>query len=709
MIKKLLIANRGEIACRIIKTARKMGIETLAVFSAADRHALHTQQADQAFYVGPAPASDSYLAIESIIDIAKQTRADAIHPGYGFLAENADFAQACEVAGLIFIGPTAETIKTMGAKSRAKTLMQASGVPVLPGYHGQDNTLATLQTQAKIIGYPVLIKASAGGGGKGMRIVDTPEQLEEAVKASKREAEKSFADGSLLLEKYLPDPRHIEIQVCLDTHGNGVHLFSRDCSIQRRYQKIIEEAPAPGISDTMETAMGELAVKAAQQVAYRGVGTFEFLVDQDHKFYFMEMNTRLQVEHPVSEMITGIDLVEWQIRIASGEPLPLTQQDIGKRGHAIEARIYAEDPDTQIPDQRFMPSTGLINTLSLPAENQHTRLDNGIKAGDIISPHYDPMLAKLISWEADRDSAIDNLNQALDQFKITGLKTNRNFLLRILQSEYFARQPVTTHFLHHHAFAAHQISDAEIQQALMLATFFSVCISHKNPDTEANLWQTKTGWRLNHPAEHQVRLKLKDASAATSVTNLTASVTAPSQPMASGPEPLNTETTILELDISSAGAGQKSTRISGYLSGYLDACLNKNNKHSATLHVTIDNKKLIIACHYKEQLLSLFFQNYSLDIELNPASSQLSSSTKHHNQDRAPMNGRITTVHLSASPGNAGHPVKEGQAIISMEAMKMEYTLRAPGNGLIKTILVAEGDLVEEGTLLFQFKPQQQK
>lgn len=700
MIKKLLIANRGEIACRIIKTAKKMGIETVAVFSAADRHALHTQQADQAFYLGPAPASDSYLVIEAIIDIAKQTHADAIHPGYGFLAENADFAQACATAGIIFIGPAAETITTMGSKSRAKTLMQTSGVPVLPGYHGQDNALATLQQQAKTIGYPVLIKASAGGGGKGMRIVDAPEQLEEAVKASKREAEKSFADGSLLLEKYLPEPRHIEIQVCLDNHGNGVHLFSRDCSIQRRYQKIIEEAPAPCISDAMETTMGELAVKAAQQVAYRGVGTFEFLVDQDNKFYFMEMNTRLQVEHPVTEMITGIDLVEWQIRIASGEPLPLKQQDMVKHGHAIEARIYAEDPDTQTPNQRFMPSTGLINTLSLPTENQHTRIDNGIKAGDTITPYYDPMLAKLISWEADRDSAIDNLNQALDKFKTTGIKTNRNFLLRILKSEYFAKQPITTHFLHHHTFEPHQASDEEIQQALMLATFFSVYTSHKNPGTNANLWLTNTGWRLNHAAEHQVSLKIIDSNSETSAASLTASVMASSQPISSRPEPSSTEAATLTLNVSSTDPEQTSTQISGYLDDYL----NKHNEHSANLHVNLNNKKLIVACHFKDKLLSLFFENYSLDIALNPSSTHIASSAKNNHQDRAPMNGRITTVHCRTE-----QQVKEGQAIISMEAMKMEYTLRAPGNGLIEAILVAESDLVEEGTLLFQFTPQEEK
>lgn len=688
MIKTILIANRGEIACRIINTAKKIGIKTIAVYSDADRSALHTQLANQACYLGPAPANDSYLNIPALIAIATQTKADAIHPGYGFLAENAEFARACDAAGLIFIGPKAETITALGSKSTAKNLMQNSGVPVLPGYHGEDDSLSNLQQQADNIGYPVLIKASAGGGGKGMRIVDTPEQLADAVSAAKREAEKSFADDSILLEKYLAEPRHIEIQVCFDNHGNGVHLFSRDCSIQRRYQKIIEEAPAPGISNTMESKMGELAVKAAKNLDYRGVGTFEFLVDNAHNFYFMEMNTRLQVEHPVTEMITGIDLVEWQILIAAGEPLSLQQQDLAKKGHAIEARLYAEDPDTQPPEQRFMPATGTLSTLSLPEQSPYIRVDNGLQAGDMITPYYDPMLAKVIAWDSNRSKALAHLDQGLAAFKTTGIKTNRNFLRRILQSKAFSHETVTTHFLQQHGFAAYQPSDEDVQQAYLLAALFCVHRAMVENPKPKNLWHQSAGWRLNQAAEHRISLQLADSNLPAATVHITAALILPASAEASSPSP------VITLAITSPDTPALTRKISGTLQWH--------KPFSASLEASINKQQLVIPCHFTDNLLCLFFDNYNLEIVLNPPPNHGTSNAAGNQQDRAPMNGRITHVHCHAQQS-----VQAGQAIISMEAMKMEYTLRAPDDGVISKLLVNEGDLVEEGTLLFQFTDQQ--
>ena len=679
MIKKLLIANRGEIACRIIRTAKKMGIKTIAVYSESDRDAPHTQLADYCSYLGPSPATDSYLNIESLLNVAKQNQVDAVHPGYGFLAENADFAKACEEAGLVFVGPKSETIAALGSKSVAKNLMQESGLPVLPGYHGDDNSLATLQTQAESIAYPILIKASAGGGGKGMRIIDHPDQLEEAIKASKREAEKSFGDDKILLEKYLPEPRHIEIQVCLDHQGNGVHLFSRDCSIQRRYQKIIEEAPAPGISDKMESTMGSLAVKAASDLNYLGVGTFEFLVDGGENFYFMEMNTRLQVEHGVTEMITGLDLVEWQLRIASGESIPKKQKDISKQGHAIEARLYAEDPDTSIADQRFIPSTGPILTLSLPKENSFTRLDNGIQAGSWINPYYDPMLAKVICHGSNRTEAIERLGTALEDLKITGIKTNRNFLHRIIQSSYFAQQEISTHFLEQHAFAPYQPSEEEILQYCFLAAFFKIYREKQAIQVESNPWLKTEGWRLHQTSEHVISMQDLDGKELVSIK-------ARSQRIDK-----QADKTIMSASFSTLSP-DKNFEVD--IKGFLEI----HNSFCATLHADLMGKKRNVVCHFNGQYLSFFLKNHSFDLEFNPEKVFLSEKEETFQPDLAPMNGQITKVHCEA-----GQILKEGQAIVSMEAMKMEYTLRAPSDGILDCLLVSEDDQVNEGEQLFRF------
>ena len=447
MFTKILIANRGEIACRVIKTARRMGIATVAVTSDADARALHVRMADEAVHIGPAAAAESYLVAEKIIAAALATGAEAIHPGYGFLSENPGFVDKVEAAGLIFIGPKSDSIRAMGLKDAAKRLMEKAGVPVVPGYHGDAQELVLLASKASEIGYPVLIKASAGGGGKGMRKVDDPDQFKDALTSARREAKAAFGDDRVLVEKYIEKPRHIEVQVFGDAHGNVVHLYERDCSLQRRHQKVIEEAPAPGMTAEMRAAMTGAAVKAAEAISYRGAGTIEFIVDGSNGlrpdgFWFMEMNTRLQVEHPVTESVTGVDLVEWQLRVAAGEPLPLTQDEITLSGHAFEARLYAEDPA-----KGFLPAIGTLHHLSFPetaGNGALVRVDTGVEQGDAISPFYDPMIAKLIVKGADRASALKGLATALEATRVAGSTANTGFLAALARHEGFAAGDVDT-------------------------------------------------------------------------------------------------------------------------------------------------------------------------------------------------------------------------------------------------------------------------
>ncbi len=443
MFKKLLIANRGEIACRVIRTARRLGIATVAVYSSADARALHVSMADEAWLIGPAPARQSYLDIGKVLDAARRSGADAIHPGYGFLSENAEFADACTAAGIAFVGPPPAAIRAMGSKAAAKALMEEAGVPLVPGYHGAAQDLATLAAAAARIAYPVLVKASAGGGGKGMRIVERAADLEDAVGGAKREALASFADDRVLIERYLTRPRHIEIQVFADFQGRIVSLFERDCSIQRRHQKVVEEAPAPGMDTVRRWAMGDSACAAARAVGYVGAGTVEFIAEGD-AFYFMEMNTRLQVEHPVTEMITGLDLVEWQLRVAAGEALP--ELPGAPRGHAIEARVYAEDPARD-----FLPSIGTLAHLRQPREGAHIRVDTGVRQGDAITPNYDPMIAKLIVWGEDRATAVQRLAGALAEYEVVGVQTNLGLLRAIAASPAFADADLDTGFIARHA------------------------------------------------------------------------------------------------------------------------------------------------------------------------------------------------------------------------------------------------------------------
>jgi 3-methylcrotonyl-CoA carboxylase alpha subunit len=441
MIRRLLIANRGEIVCRIARTARRLGVTTIAVYSDADRNALHVRSADEAYYLGAAPAAESYLNIAKLIALAKRVGADAIHPGYGFLSENAGFAQACVDADLIFIGPPAAAIKAMGSKSASKAAMAAVGVPVAPGYHGSEQSAQHLQEEAVRVGFPLIIKASAGGGGKGMQVVNSAADVPAAVESAQRLARTAFGDDRLLMERYFPKARHVEVQVFADLHGQTISLFDRDCSVQRRHQKIIEEAPAPDLREDVRAAMSQAAVKSAQAVRYVGAGTVEFLVDDAQNFYFMEMNTRLQVEHPVTELITGIDLVEWQLRIAQGEPLPPTQ-GLTRRGFAVEARLYAEDPAHD-----YLPSVGRISHLRWADPVPGLRQDTGVEEGDEVSSYYDPMLGKIIAWGESRATAIDLLRRALGEVEIVGVATNRALLSSVLGDEEFRRGAVATNFL----------------------------------------------------------------------------------------------------------------------------------------------------------------------------------------------------------------------------------------------------------------------
>src|SRR5580704_13391964 len=440
MFSKILIANRGEIACRVIRTARQMGIATVAVYSEADAAALHVALADEAWLIGPPPARNSYLSIARVIGAAHDSGAQAVHPGYGFLSENAEFAEACGKAGLVFIGPPVAAIRAMGSKAEAKALMETSGVPVVPGYHGTAQDLAPLLAEAERIGFPVLIKASTGGGGRGMRIVTRPDEFARALIGAKREAKGAFDDDRVLLERYLERPRHIEVQVFGDSHGNIVHLFERDCSIQRRHQKVIEEAPAPGLSLASRKKLGEAAIAAARAVGYVGAGTVEFIAE-GKSFYFMEMNTSLQVEHPVTEAVTGLDLVEWQLRVAAGETLPLRQQEIGLRGHAIEVRLYAENPE-----RGFLPATGMLRGLHFPAPDT-ARVDTGVRQGDTVTPFYDPLIAKIIAWGEDRAAAVGRLRRALAETAVLGVGTNLEFLARVAAHPEFESGAVDTGFI----------------------------------------------------------------------------------------------------------------------------------------------------------------------------------------------------------------------------------------------------------------------
>ncbi|MFZ5654951.1 MAG: acetyl-CoA carboxylase biotin carboxylase subunit [Pseudomonadota bacterium] len=662
MFDKILIANRGEIACRVIRTARRLGIHTVAVYSEADQHALHVALADEAVPIGPAPARDSYLRGDKIIDAARRTGAQAIHPGYGFLSENAAFAGACAAAGIAFIGPPPDAIAAMGSKSAAKRLMEAAGVPLVPGYHGEAQDDATLRAAADAMGYPVLLKAVAGGGGKGMRVVTGAAEFAEALAAARREAQSSFGDDAMLVEKYLTRPRHVEIQVFCDAHDHAVYLFERDCSLQRRHQKVIEEAPAPGLSPVVRTQMGEAAVTAARAIGYRGAGTVEFLLDTDDAFYFMEMNTRLQVEHPVTEMITGQDLVEWQLRVAAGEPLPLAQDQLEIRGHAFEARIYAEDPD-----QDFLPATGTLAFLQPPEESAHVRVDTGVLQGDAISVHYDPMIAKLIVWDEDRDRALNRLARALRDYRIAGTTTNVEFLYNLISVPAFRAADLDTGFIERHREQIFRSRDSEDPGLVALAALYLLlrrelaagAIAATTVDPWSP-WHSARGWRCNEPATQELRLELDGR----------------------------------ELRITAGGEGEHfllhselgQARVSGRLDGDI-------------LHASLDGHRQSVTVTSHDGGHSLFTRDGALHFR-EAALAAGGQEAEDEGALTAPMNG--TVIAVRAVPGAR---VARGEVLLVLEAMKMEHSIRAPADGVVAEIFYAEGDLVDGGAELVRFEP----
>ena len=673
MFSKILIANRGEIACRVIRTARRLGVRSVAVYSEADADARHVRMADEAVCIGPAAVRESYLVGERILDAAQRTGAQAIHPGYGFLAENDRFADACAAAGIVFIGPPAAAIRAMGSKSAAKTLMDAAGVPLTPGYHGEEQEPAFLQRQAEAIGYPVLIKATAGGGGKGMRLVEKGEDFAAALASCQREAISSFCSGQVLLEKYLWRSRHIEIQIFADGRGNCVHLFERDCSVQRRHQKVLEEAPAPGMTPERRAAMGRAAVDAARAVGYVGAGTVEFIVGdrfaQDGSFYFMEMNTRLQVEHPVTEMITGQDLVEWQLRVASGEPLPLRQDQLDIRGHALEARIYAENPE-----QDFLPSTGRLLHLARPAESLNVRVDTGFEQGDEITPYYDPMIAKLIVWDVDRHAALARMRQALADYRIVGVVNNIGFLSRLVACPAFANADLDTGLIERSRALLFPLPSEPPNSVFFVAAVAGLLREQAAASARASQsgdpwspWSRHDGWRLNLQPRRTLTYRCGDSRHEVVVANV-----ADGWRLTLGNETVLARGRVLD---------------SGQFAGQLA--------------VELDDRRLVasVVVLKEKQERHVFLNGMNYVIVRDDPLHLVEAGGAHGGGLTAPMPGKVIAL-LAA----VGQRVEKGAPLLILEAMKMEHTITAPKNGRVQAFRYAAGEQVADGDELVDFE-----
>lgn len=665
MFNKILIANRGEIACRIINTAKRLGIATVAVYSDADQHARHVALADEAVHIGPSPANESYLLAGRIINAARKTRAEAIHPGYGFLSENSAFCRQCTEQGLVFIGPPASAIEAMGSKSAAKTLMAKAGVPLLPGYNGDDQQSTTLQQAAEEIGYPVLLKAVAGGGGKGMRQVWQASEFNQALAAAKREALASVGSDAMLVEKYLTQPRHVEVQIFCDQQGHGVYLFERDCSVQRRHQKIIEEAPAPHLTDALRQQMGETALRAAQAIDYQGAGTVEFLLDRNGHFYFMEMNTRLQVEHPITEMITGQDLVEWQLLVAAGETLPLSQAQLSINGHAFEARLYAEDPE-----QDFLPASGTIEYLRTPDETDHVRIDSGVMEGDEVSSYYDPMIAKLIVWGSNRELALRRLGQCLSQYHISGVTTNVDFLKRLSEHPAFAQAEVHTGFIEQHSATLFNNQPIAIDQQLALACLYLQLATRQRSAPQANdqdpysPWNHHDHWRLNAHFHQSLTIVLAGKAFQ------------------------------LRLEKSHHQSGQY------ILHGQSHSQAISGTLQDQTLCATLDGHRQTVTVVAEGQRFRVFTANGSFSFEQPNANPEATHSDDNHAGFTAPMNGTVVDI---AAPCHVA--VSKGDTLLVMEAMKMEHAIRAPVDGIVSEYYCQTGDRVDGGATLLRFEP----
>ncbi len=665
MFKKILIANRGEIATRVIRTACRLGIRTVAVYSDADRGAMHVAEADEAVHIGPSPAAQSYLVSENIINACHLTGAEAIHPGYGFLSENAGFVEAVTAAGLTFIGPSAQSIRAMGLKDAAKALMEKAGVPVVPGYHGDEQDPAFLKDAADEIGYPVLIKARAGGGGKGMRRVDVADDFEAALEGAQREGQASFGDPRVLIEKYLTKPRHIEVQVFGDTHGNVIHLFERDCSLQRRHQKVIEEAPAPGMTGAMRKAMGDAAVTAAQAIDYHGAGTIEFIADvsdglHPDRFYFMEMNTRLQVEHPVTEMITGQDLVEWQLRVAAGEPLPLRQDELAIDGWSFEARLYAENAA-----RGFLPATGTLETLRFPENTADVRIDTGVREGDTITPFYDPMIAKVIVHGETRKQALNRLENALARCQVTGTVTNARFLLELARAPDFASGNVDTGLIERELANLTAPKPAPPQAAPLaaLATLHErPAVACANPNA-ADPWTTLGAFRLWDAPYAFVHLT-------------------------SGETPINFRIAHHAPGHYELTDGGTSTIVEGF------------RRTGGTITATIDGHARTAHTVVTKGSVTIYIDDREITFTRPDPLAGTGDESGGGDTISAPMPGLVKLVNVAA-----GDTVSKGQPLIVMEAMKMEHTLTAPRDGTIAEVTTNPGDQVEEAIVLLALAP----
>ena len=661
MFDSLLVANRGEIACRIMRTAKRIGLRTIAAYSDADRHALHVAFADNAVRLGPAPARQSYLNQSALLAAAADASAEAIHPGYGFLAENADFAEACETAGMCFVGPSPSAIRAMGQKAEAKAIMANAGVPVLPGYEGERQDVETLSREACALGYPIMIKAQLGGGGKGMRLVRHSSDFASSLESARREAAASFGDDRVLLEKAVARSRHVEVQVFADRHGNVVHLFERDCSVQRRHQKVIEEAPAPDLDEDLRAALAKAAVAAARAIDYQGAGTVEFIVECDpagvaRDFYFLEMNTRLQVEHAVTELVTDSDLVEWQLRVAAGEALPLLQNRIRREGHAVEVRLYAEDPT-----RGFLPATGTLHHLVLPDESPDLRIDVGVREGDAVGVDYDPMIAKIVARGDDRIAALHRLRGALEATEVAGVVTNRDFLAAVVSDRHFCEGAVDTGFIEARECALIPESRAAGERVLAIATLFELlsredvaAASARDSDDRWSPWNQTCAWRLNRRARDVLTFVEEGKEIEVFVTF---------------------EDRGYRLDLPGGGAHAR-----GSLGpkGRLEALIN-GLEIRATV-VAIGHERWIILAGRTHRLVR--------------SSPGLRGAASYQTPGRvaAPMPGKISAVHV-----RAGDHVQIGQVLMVLEAMKMEHAMNATRDGVIERVCYSEGDQVAEG------------
>ncbi len=667
MFTKILIANRGEIACRVIKTARRLGIKTVAVYSDADRNARHVAMADEAVHIGPSAARESYLVADRIVEAARRTGAQAIHPGYGFLSENAGFAEACAAAGIVFIGPPPAAIRAMGSKSEAKKIMEKAGVPLVPGYHGDDQSPELLAAEAARIGFPVLIKASAGGGGKGMRVVESAEKFADALAGAKREAKAAFADDHVLVERYLGRPRHIEIQVFADGHGNCLSLFERDCSVQRRHQKVIEEAPAPGMEPSRRTEMGEAAVAAARAIGYQGAGTVEFIADQDGTFFFMEMNTRLQVEHPVTEMITGQDLVEWQLVVAAGGRLPLTQDELRIDGHAVEVRLYAEDPA-----RNFLPSTGTLIHLRLPEEGPHVRVDTGVRQGDTVTPFYDPMIAKVIVHDRDRASALRRMAALMASTEVVGVTTNAALLQALCAHPAFVGGEVDTGFIERHRASLFAKAEPAGDRAFATATLARLAEwqETKQPDGDPwSPWGMQNGFRLLDEGHDEVRWSDGEREVAVIARRRRDGG--------------------LTLDLPGGAQEARGRRLED---GRLSIVLGSDSYTARVVARRMADGGTDYVLFGDGPMRRLRLVD-PLDVTSYETSAAGEGAVK------APLPGKIIDLKVKA-----GDAVSRGQPLLVLEAMKMEHTLAAPADGTVKSVRYAVGEQVPEGAELVEFE-----